>query len=370
VKARAAVQVADRRIEIQHLDVPDVAPDHLLLRVEGSGICGSDHEQYAGVLRQSTDLEYPLVPGHEPVGRVAEIGPDAARAFGLAVGDRVAVETYVACNVCANCVRGLRKFCAQRFIYGYTPTTVGCGLWGGFGEYLLIRPGSLLHRVPDDLSIEDAVLFNPFGAGFEWAVRRAGTQVGDVVLVLGSGQRGLACVVAAREAGAATVVVTGLASDRAKLDLALDLGADHALVVDGDGRVEGGGPVAAAVADLTHGLLADRVVDTTPIAVGPIADAVEAVRPGGTVVLAGIKGRRALEHVYPDRITTKAIDVRGALSVESWGYQQAIRLVASHRYPLERLHTHTLPIEQAAHGIELLAGEVPGETAIHVTIVP
>jgi threonine dehydrogenase-like Zn-dependent dehydrogenase len=74
--------------------------------------------------------------------------------------------------------------------------------------------------------------------------------------------------------------------------------------------------------------------------------------------------------VLPDRVITKAIDVRGALSVESWGYQQAIRLIASHRYPLERLHTHTLPIEQAAHGIELLAGEVPGETAVHVTIVP
>jgi len=370
VKARAAVQVGDRAIEIQQLEVPDVPPGHLLLRVEGSGICGSDHEQYAGVLRQSTDLEYPLVPGHEPVGRVAEIGPEAAAAFGLAVGDRVAVETYVACNVCANCVRGLRKFCAQRFIYGYTPTTVGCGLWGGFGEYLLIRPGSLLHRVPDDLTIEDAVLFNPFGAGFEWAVRRADTQVGDVVLVLGCGQRGLACVVAAREAGASTVIVTGLASDVAKLALARDLGADHALVVDGEGRVDGHVPLGSVVDDLTHGRLADRVVDTTPIAVGPIADAVDAVRPGGVIVLAGIKGARPLVGVLPDRVITKAIDVRGALSVESWGYQQAIRLVASHRYPLERLHTHTLPIERAAHGIELLAGEVAGETAIHVTIVP
>jgi threonine dehydrogenase-like Zn-dependent dehydrogenase len=370
VKARAAVQVGDRAIEVQQFEVPDVPADHLLLRVEGSGICGSDHEQYAGVLRQSTDLEYPLIPGHEPVGRVAEIGPEAARAFGLAVGDRVAVETYVACNVCANCVRGLRKFCAQRFIYGYTATTVGCGLWGGFGEYLLIRPGSLLHRVPDDLSIEDAVLFNPFGAGFEWAVRRAGTQVGDVVLVLGCGQRGLACVVAAREAGAATVIVTGLSTDAAKLALARDLGADHALVVDGDGRVDGSLPLAQVVTELTHGLLADRVVDTTPIAVGPIADAVDAVRPGGVIVLAGIKGARPLERVLPDRVITKAIDVRGALSVESWGYRQVIRLIASRRYPLERLHTHTLPIEQAAHGIELLAGEVPGETAIHVTIVP
>jgi threonine dehydrogenase-like Zn-dependent dehydrogenase len=300
VKARAAVQVADRAIEIRHLDVPEVPADHLLLRVEGCGICGSDHEQYAGVLRQSTDLEYPLVPGHEPVGRVAEIGPEAARAFGLAVGDRVAVETYVACNVCAQCVRGLRKFCTQRFLYGYTPTTVGCGLWGGFGEYLLVRPGSVLHRVPDDLPIEDAVLFNPFGAGFEWAVRRAGTEVGDTVLVLGCGQRGLACVVAAREAGAAKVIVTGLAADRAKLDLARAFGADHALVVDGGGRVEDGPALAAVVADLTGGLLADRVVDTTPIVVGPIADAVDTVRPGGVVVLAGIKGRRPLEGVLPD----------------------------------------------------------------------
>ncbi len=361
---RAAVQIADRTIEVQQFAEPVVPADHLLLRVEGSGICGTDHEQFSGVLSDHGAITYPLIPGHEPVGRIVEIGDEAGAAWGLAVGDRVAVEAYVACGLCANCVRDLPKFCAQRFLYGYTPATIGCGLWGGFGEYMLIRPRTVLHRVPDELSIEDAVLFNPFGAGFEWAVRRAGTQVGDVVLVLGCGQRGLACVVAAREAGAATVIVTGLTRDGVKLDLARTLGADHAI------DVEATGDLAAVVADLTHGALADRVVDTTPLAVSPVVDAVEAARPGGTVVLAGIKGRRAAEGLFTDRVVVKALDVRGALSVDSWAFEQAIRLIASHRYPLEQLHTHTVTIDDAAHGIRLLAGEVDGETAIHVTVTP
>lgn len=362
MKARAAVQVADRQIEMQTFDIPQIEADQALLRVEGGGMCGTDREQFAGDLTGNGWIHYPVIPGHEPVGRIVEIGDAAAAAWGVGVGDRIAVEAFIACHVCDNCLRGMSKFCTDRFLYGFTPTTVGCGLWGGFGEYMLLLPGTVLHRVSEELSIEDAVLFNPLGAGYEWAVRRAGTQVGDRVLILGPGQRGLACVVAAREAGAATVIVTGLETDRRKLDLALELGADEAIVVDDD--------TVPKVLEATGGKLLDRVVDTAPVATRTLVDAVELATHGGTVVVAGMKGARPIDGLYTDKISLKALNMLGVMSVSSWGYKQAIRMIASRKYPLEKMHTHTLPLEQLEHGINLLAGAVPGEEAIHITITP
>jgi len=178
-------------------------------------------------------------------------------------------------------------------------------------------------------------------------LRHGGTVTGDTVVVLGCGQRGLACAVAARAASASQVVLTGLARDRHKLEIASKPGVDATVEVDA--LPDGCPDVVSAVRDALGGE-ADRVVDTTPHAVSSIGDAIALVRPGGVVVAAGLKGGADMAGVSADALVLKAADVRGVVSVESWGYSQALRLLGSDSFPLELLHSHTCRCARSARG--------------------
>lgn len=363
MRARAAVQTADETIEIQQFEVPEIGPDQALLQVEANGICGTDYEQYAGVYAKTGMVQYPLIPGHETIGRIVEMGHKARDTWQVNEGDRVAVESIVSCAVCPQCMRGNQRHCLRKFNYGFTKSTVGPGLWGGYADYMLLVPNTVVHLLPEDLTSEDAVLFNPLGGGLDWAYQSLGTGIGDTVVIFGPGQRGLACVVAANEAGAATIIVTGLHRDARKLELAREFGATHTINAEQEDVVE-------RVRELTDGEGADRVIDVTPYATQPVLDAIEAVKPGGVVVLAGIKGMREVPGFVSDKLFMKSITLRGAYAVGSWAYSQAIRLINSRKYPFEKMHTHTLPIDELEYGIQILAGMVKGEEAIHITIVP
>ena len=363
MRTRAAVQTGARTIELTELPIPAIGAGEALLRVEGNGICGTDYEQYEGQLEKAGLFQYPLIPGHEPVGIIEDIGAEARALWGLAPGDRVAVESYVACHVCRPCRAGRTKHCVSRFMYGYMSLDRGCGLWGGFAEHMVLRTGTLTHRLDPGLSVEDAVLFNPLGGGFSW-VQSAGSGLGNTVLILGPGQRGLGCVIAAREAGAKQVIITGLARDKHKLQLARAFGA-HA-VIDADAE-----DVPGRVRDLTGGDLADQVIDTTPYATSAIMQAVRCARPGGTIVLGGVKGMREISDFVSDDVVLKALTIRGVVSADSWAYDRAIEVINSRRYPLERMHTHTIGLADVEHGIELLAGaRGQDQEVLHITITP
>ena len=94
MKSRAMVQVADRRLEMFEREIPKVRADEGLLQVETCGLCGSDVEQYKGRFVEKGLVKYPLIPGHEPIGRIVELGHEAARLWGVSVGDRVALEPH------------------------------------------------------------------------------------------------------------------------------------------------------------------------------------------------------------------------------------------------------------------------------------
>src|SRR3990172_476961 len=199
----AMVLTAPRTLEARELPIPEIGHDAALLRVEACGICGSDTEQFEGVLR----TPMPVIPGHEPLGRIEAIGDGAARRFGVDVGDRVAVETMISCRYCDACLAGRYHLCRTRRIYSYIPLAEAPGLWGAYSEVLWLDAGSLVHKVDTSLPAQTAALFNPLGAGFRWAVELPGTGPGQTVVILGPGQRGLACVVAFREAGAARIII-------------------------------------------------------------------------------------------------------------------------------------------------------------------
>src|SRR5713101_8927267 len=355
--SRAIVQIGPRQLALRELPLPDIDDDSGLLRIEACGICGSDAEQYAGIL----PAPWPLILGHEPLGVIERIGDRAAKRWGVDVGDRVAVEVLIPCAHCRACLAGRYQVCRGRggmFGYSYIPLSRPPALWGAYADYMYLDPCSLVHRMRKDIPASLAVLFNPVGAGFRWAVELPHTGPGDTVLVLGPGQRGLASVIAARAAGADTIIVTGLSRDARKLALARELGADHVIDVERE-------DARARVRELTGGRGAEVVIEVTANAAEPVAEALHYVAAGGCIVLAGAKGLKAVPDFVSDLVVVKEITIRGAFAVTSRAYESAIRLIESGRVPLEKMHTHDFPLEDAERAIQTLAGELPGEASIH-----
>lgn len=360
---RAMVQTAPRTLELRSLPVPEIGTDDALLRVEACGICGSDCEQFAGVL----PITLPVIPGHEPVGSIERIGSAAARRWGVREGDRVVVEPILSCGRCRSCTRGLRHLCfgdGTGFrCYSYIPLSTPPGLWGAYADFMYLAPETVVHKIDTAVPSELAVLYNPLGAGFRWALEIGGVKEGDAVVVLGPGQRGLACVLAARRAGAAEIIVSGLGRDREKLELARAFGATRTVVVDDEDVVD-------AVFDATAGEGADVVLEVTSYALEPIAQSLTLARRGGTVVLAGVKGMKEVPGFVSDRAVLKELTIRGALGVTSSAFRAAIELIESHAIDLSPMHTHSFPLSKAETAIRTLAGEIEGERAVHCCLIP
>ena len=355
--ARAMVQTGVRELQLQEFPMPEFGDDDGILRMEVCGICGSDYEQFNGEFA----ARYPVIPGHEPVGRIAALGDRARERWGVEEGDLVVVEPGIRCGVCHGCRAGER--CIERAGgYGYTLTDRAPSLWGGYAEYMYLAPATTMHKMPNDMPPRLAALYNPLGAGFAWAVATPQLEVGQTIAILGPGQRGLCSVVAARAAGAGQIIVTGLGRDEHKLALAREFGADLTIDVDAEPTVE-------RVLEATGGRGVDVVLDVTAYATQPVADALKMVRRGGTVVLAGLKGSHRLPEFNPDDIILRQVTVKGVLGVDYSSFRRAIDVIISGAVPLERMHTHAFALEDAEQAIETLAGAT-GEAAINVTIEP
>jgi threonine dehydrogenase-like Zn-dependent dehydrogenase len=370
MKSKVMVQVADRRLEADLHEVPPVGPREALLRVEACGLCGSDVEQFRGTMAAAGIMRYPVIPGHEPIGRIAELGKEAARLWGVEEGDRVALEPHLSCGRCELCLGGDYHNCRSLMppgappCYGYTPRDVGHGLWGGYSEYIHLHERTMLHRIPDTMPLALATLYQPLAAGIRWAVQIPKTTLGDTVLILGSGQRGLGAVVAAHEAGAGKIILTGTSRSPYKLRMAEALGADFTIEADREDTV-------ARVMEITDGRGVDVVVDIVPVAAQPVLDAVEVARIGGTIVLSGIKGSGGAVTLDVDRVLYKELTIQGVYSQGREAYIEAFRLLADNTYRLERLHTHEFPLESAEEAVLTLGRERnPDQQPICVTLHP
>ena len=358
-KSFAMVLTANRQLEAMDIELPDIDENSALLRLEACGICGSDYEQFEGVLRTPV----PVIPGHEPLGVIERIGDKAARRWGVDVGDRVAVETMLSCRHCTACLGGTYHLCDERRIYSYIPLSEEPGLWGGYAQYMYLHPNSVLHKVNPDIPASIAVIFNPLGAGFRWAVDMPEARPGDTVVIMGPGQRGLASVIALRHVGVTDIIVTGLAADAEKLALARLYGSREIIDVDSENVVH-------RVKELTNGRGADIVVDVSSYATQPVADALQLVKVGGQIILAGVKGFKPVDNFVSDLIVMKEATIKGAIGVTSTSYRQAIDVIESGQVDFSPMHTHDFDLEDAELAIRTLAREIAGDESIHSCLIP
>jgi len=355
---RAAVLEAPRRIRLQEFPRPAIGRDAGLLFVEAAGVCGSDPHFYHGA------IPLPKILGHEIIGRIEEVGEIAAARWKIHPGDRVAVEASISCGVCPECLEGRFQSCHAQIGYGtHTRSDQPPHLWGGFAERMYLAPGSVVNRVPDGVGADEAAAWvSPLSNGIEWT-GAGSVEIGHVVVIQGVGPQGLSCIVAARERGAALIIVSGLERDRARREAARHLGADRVVTVERESLVE-------VVRELTRGEMANVVIDVSGNATAAPA-CVDLVRPYGTVVAGSLTGAASERTAMPlNQMVMKSVRWQGVLANRGRAVREALRLLATRRYDFRSLITHQFLLDDTELAIRTVAGKIPGEYPIKAVIYP
>lgn len=360
-KTISAVLEEVGRFSIREFDLPEISENEALLRVEMAGVCRTDASFYHGKTRPHL---IPLILGHEILGRIARVGRAAAREWGVQEGSRVVVESSIRCGHCRYCISGDYQLCDNRRGYGTSLTlAVPPHLWGAYGQYMYVAPGSVLHKISESVPGEAAVLACSVVAdGIQWVSHMGGVRVGDVVVIQGTGQQGLAATVAAKESGASLIAVTGLTRDQQRFELARAMGADLTIDIEKEDATE-------RLLGETGGQLADVVLDVSgsPRA---LPEAASLVRKGGTIVAASVVGQETRIALPSDQLLFKQITVKFVYTSTAPAVRAAIHLIESRKYPFEQMVTHRFPLEQAELAVKTVAGENPKAYPTKVVITP
>lgn len=358
-KVKGMVLTGIESMEMQEFPRPVIGDADALMKVEMVAVCGTDHAMYRGRHK----VKFPILMGHEILGRIEEIGAEKSASTGIKAGDRVVVETRFGCGKCRSCIRGEYTKCEKKYGYGQGITcTTPPYLWGAYAEYLYIPERAILHKISEEVPAEAGVMTCAvLGNSVRWLSHAGGCKLGDTVVILGCGRQGLGLVVAAREAGASKIIITGTRHSYQKLELAKELGADEVIVVDEENTVE-------RVREITDGEMADIVIDVS----GHISSAAitaDLTKNYGTVVLPGLYDGRTTPIDF-DKVTMKELTIKGVHTHDMKSVEAAIKIIESRRYPLEKMVTHHYPLEQAEYAVRVAAGMVEGEQPINVVIVP
>ncbi len=329
-------------VELVDLPEPRVGPGELLIEVKACGICGSDLHFYLSELGAEKRIpSFPMALGHEPAGVVLEVG---AEVEGIHPGDHVACDPHGACGRCRACRQGQLDLCDK-------VPVIGVQRHGALAPYLSV-PAPCVHPVPMSLDFTQVALLEPLSVGVH-AVAISSLKAGDEVVVLGPGPIGLMTALAARAAGASTVVVTGLGVDAGRLELARRLGF-VAVNVEGERPHE-------TVLEVTGGRSAAVVFDAT----GAVSDVHRFARKGGELVLIGWPNR-SLPQEALIQLFFKGITIRPVRARPPAIWPRVINLVTSGMIDPRPLITHELSLADGIRGFELLVKR----EAMKVQVVP
>lgn len=374
----AATLLAPGQLELRHYPYPEsLEPGAVLLRMLASGICGTDKHTFKGETQQyagtdhASSTPFPIIQGHENVGEVVAIGDGGAAAFdgsALAVGDRVVPAPNRACGECEYC-RGdfPYYFCRNLENYGNSLTSADAPhLFGGWAEYLYIRPRTPVFKVPDDVPTRVAVLTELFAVTHSLDLARAmprpgGFREGDTVAIVGAGPVGIVHACRARLMGASRVIAIDPYGPRVALTAAL--GATDEIVAPADDP-----SVLAHVRALTGGRGVDVVVDASghPSTFGP---SLELARDGGTVLEVGAFVEMGAVPVNPASILGRNLTIMGVAGEDSRVYDRTLAMFAEHHHhvPFERAVTHVFALGDA---VEAMHTALAADTAMKVVITP
>lgn len=326
---RVAVYYANDDVRVEERPRPTPAAGELLLRVEASGICGSD------VMEWYRRPRAPLVLGHEVAGVVEQVGHAVS---GFRTGERIVTTHHVPCNRCHYCSTDRHGVCETLASTDFDP--------GGFSEFVRLPAINVergTFRLPDEVSFEEGSFVEPLACALR-GQRIAGLRPGDSVAVLGSGISGILHLMLARALGAGRVFATDIDEDR--LAFARAAGADLALRADADlvGRIRGA----------NAGRLADRVLVCTA-ARSAIEQAVDLAAPGGSVLF--FAPMPPGEHLT---LEMNGLWKRGINLVHSYAgppadMRTALELIAAKRVEVGRTVTHRLSLDETQEGFRLTA---------------
>jgi 2-desacetyl-2-hydroxyethyl bacteriochlorophyllide A dehydrogenase len=333
---RAAVLHGPRDLRVEALDTPVPGPAEVVVRVAGVGLCGTDYRIWTG----DRPVRYPLVMGHEFIGRVAAVGTGVRN---VAPGQKVAVEPNYSCGTCPLCLEGNRNLCLSR-------TAVGIDVAGAFAEYACV-PARCCWPAPGDLADEQLLLAEPLAVVVR-AVERGQAGAGESAAVVGAGTLGLLAMQVLRARGL-RVLAVGRSTGR--LEVARALGADSVA------SSQGGPPVEAA-RELSGREGVDLVIETAGTAAA-VGHAVELARPGGRVVLTGLPHEPSAVNFF--WVVRRELTLLGSMIYQA-EFPEAIRLLASGAVRADRLLTHRFPLEAIPQAFQ--AHRAPD--AIKVAVFP
>lgn len=327
---RVAMYYNNSDVRLEEMPVPEIGPGELLLKVEASGLCGSDVMEWYRIQRA------PMVLGHEVSGEVVQVGAGVEQ---YKEGDRLVVTHHVPCNACHWCLSGRHTDCDTLHTTSFDP--------GGFAEYLRI-PEINVNRgvfpIPDHVGYDEASITEPLACVYR-GQRRANLQPGQNVLVLGSGLAGLIHINLARALGAGRIIATDMVDYR--LDAARKLGADVTFSAMED--------VPARLREANNGRLADLVIVCTG-ALPALQQALESVERGGTVLFfaptaPGVSLPVPINDVFFRNDVTLTTTYAGAPA----DLATAMDMIASGRVQVGEMISHRLGLAEAGLGFKLTA---------------
>ncbi len=335
--------------ELREFPIPEPLPGGAVVKVEAVGLCASDVSQLNGHPHVPGEV-CPVVPGHEIVGRVHALAPDAD--LGVHVGQRVGIDLLVMASPNRP---GLN-------LYGYTiPPDFEHGLWGGYGEYMGILAGSQLVPLTEEVSAAELTLIEPLSSIINWSEATNLTQ-NDRLVIQGPGHMGLiAAAYASSQIGVKQIIVTGTGKDGLRLDAAKAVGAHETIDVDAVDDVVGeirsrmsGGPSV--------------VMELSALAAQPVYDAVEMAGYGGRILLGGMKDEKPVP-IISDHLITKSLTMMGGSGGTPATFAKAGEVLNSGAFPTKELLGETYGLDEIDAAMEMLERKVPGRDAVRVVLV-
>jgi len=327
---KAIVIDSPNQIEFRDVEKPACGREDVLIRSAKAGLCRTDLELLNGEVPDQW-VRYPLIPGHEWSGTVAEVGADVTE---LAVGDRVVSEGMIPCNRCKRCKEGATNLCENYDQLGFTRG-------GGCGEFV-VAPRHVVQRLPDDVSFESAVLVEPAAVVLH-VISRVMPIPGEAIGVVGIGTLGSIAVQILRLFGPRALIAYGIRPE--ELDFARKMGATHTVNV-AEQDAEGA----------THKILGEGVDLIIETAGSPKAleTALNTVRNGGRVGALGIAGESARLEIPSDYFVAKDAAVFGAFSYTTSIWSKVLGLVNNGLVNFDPIVTHRFAAKEFSKAYELM----------------